>query len=164
MNINYLDIIYQLNDKYNIDKIYFTEKQFINMKYRIKRQNEFNKVKEQRLKDLELAGERLWRCNLEYVSPEKKEYMFRLFRTKESLKLLKDEKSTQFFIDSTYRCVLSNYNNTKALLLIVCYKSSANRFDLCCVVLLSYENGELLIELYNHLKNIYKFSPQINNI
>ena len=29
------------------------------MKYRIKRQNEFIKVKEQRLKDLELAGERL---------------------------------------------------------------------------------------------------------
>jgi len=29
------------------------------MKYRIKRQNKFNKVKEQRLKDLELEGERL---------------------------------------------------------------------------------------------------------
>ena len=29
------------------------------MKYRIKRQNKLNKVKEQRLKDLELEGERL---------------------------------------------------------------------------------------------------------
>ena len=87
--------------------------------------------------------------------------MYRLFGTKESLKLLKEEKSTQFFIDSTYRCVPSNYNNTKALLLIVCYNSSADRFDLCCVVLLSHENGELLFELYNHLKNIYKFSPKL---
>ena len=42
------------------------------MKYRIKRQNEFNKVKEQRLKDLKLTGERLWRFTFEYVSPEKK--------------------------------------------------------------------------------------------
>ena len=87
--------------------------------------------------------------------------MFRLFGAKESLKLLKDEKSTQFFIDSTYRCVPSNYNNTKALLLIVCYNSSPDRFDLCCAVLLSHENGELLIELYNHLKNLYKFSPKL---
>ena len=94
------------------------------MKYRIKRPNKFNKVKEQRLKDLELAGERLWRCTLEYVSPEKKENMYRLFGTKESLKLIKEEKSTQFFKDSTYRCVPSDYNNTKALLLIVCYNSS----------------------------------------
>ena len=87
--------------------------------------------------------------------------MYRLFGTKESLKLLKEEKSTQFFIDSTYRCVPSNYNNTKALLLIVCYNSFADRFDLCCAILLSHENGELLIELYNHLKNIYKFSPKL---
>ena len=26
---------------------------------------------------------------------------------------------------------------------------------------MSHENGELLIELYNHLKNIYKFSPKL---
>ena len=58
-NITYLDIIYQLNDKYNLDKIYFAKKQFINMKYRIKQQNEFNKVKEERLKSLEIGGERL---------------------------------------------------------------------------------------------------------
>ena len=42
------------------------------MKYRIKQQNEFNKVKGQRLKSLEIAGERLQICTLNYVSPEKK--------------------------------------------------------------------------------------------
>ena len=84
-NISYLDIIYQLNHKFNIDKIYFTEKQFINMKYMIKWQNEFNN-KRTKIKKFRL------RCTLEYASPEKKEYMYRL-GTKESLKLLKEEKS-----------------------------------------------------------------------
>jgi len=37
--------------------------------------------------------------------------MYRIFGTKESLKLLKEEKSTQFFIDSTYRCVLIELYN-----------------------------------------------------
>jgi len=85
--------------------------------------------------------------------------MYRLFGIKESLKLIKEEKNTQFFKVSTYRCGPSNYNNTKALLLIVCYNSSVDRFDLCCVVLLSHENGELLIELYNHLKKYINFLP-----
>ena len=70
--------------------------------------------------------------------------MYRLFGTKESLQLLKEEKSTQFFIDSTYRFVPSNYNNTKALLLIAYYNSSADRFDLWCVLPLSHENGRIV--------------------
>ena len=49
------DIEMYLYDKYNIDKIYFAKKQFINMKYRIKQQNEFNKVKEERLKNLDFG-------------------------------------------------------------------------------------------------------------
>ena len=73
--------------------------------------------------------------------------MYRLFGIKESLKLIKEEKNKQFFKVSTYRCVPSNYNNTKALLLISCYNSSVDRFDLCCVVLLGHESGELLLEL-----------------
>ena len=87
--------------------------------------------------------------------------MYRLFGIKESLKLIKEEKNKQFFKVSTYRCVPSNYNNTKALLLISCYNSSVDRFDLCCVELLGHESGELLLELYNHLKKIYKFSPKL---
>jgi len=85
--------------------------------------------------------------------------MYRLFGIKESLKLIKEEKNTQFFKVSTYRCVPSNYNNTKALLLIVCYNSSVDRFDLCFDVLLSHEKGELLIELYNHYKKYINFFP-----
>ena len=34
-------------------------------------------------------------------------------------------------------------------------------FELCCVAILSSENAELLIELYDHLKNIYKFNPKL---
>jgi len=40
-----------------------------------------------------------------------------------------------------------NYINTKALLLIVGYNSDCDMLDLCSVVLLSIEKGELLIEL-----------------
>ena len=53
------------------------------------------------------------------------------------------------------------YVNTKALLLIVGYNSLYDIFELCCVVLLSAENTELLIELYDHIKNVYKFNLRL---
>lgn len=51
--------------------------------------------------------------------------------------------------------------NTKALLLIVGYNSQYYIFELSCVILLSAENTELLIELYDHVKKVYKFNPKL---
>ena len=160
-NLTYLDVIYKINDKYNVENISFSEKQFNNMKFRINKQNNFNKIKEDRLKLLEVSGEKLWKCSHEYISVEKKDYMYRLFGTKFSLSLLNDDKIIQYFIDSTYRCVPLNYLNTKALLLIAGYNSQYDMLELCCVAILSAENTELQIELYDYLKNIYKFNPQL---
>ena len=70
------------------------------------------------------------------------------------MSLLNNIKITQYFIDSTYRCVPLNYVNTKALLLIVGYNSQYDIFELCCAILLSAENTELLIELYDNIKKV----------
>ena len=162
-NLTYLDIVYKINEKFNVEKITFSEKQFNNMKNRINKQKNYDRMKEERLKGLEVSGEKLWKCSHEYISFEKKDYMFRLFWfwTKYSLNLLNDDKIIQYFIDNTYRCVPLNYINTKSLLLIVGYNSQHDMFELCCVAILSSENAELLIELYDHLKNIYKFNPKL---
>ena len=48
----YLDIIYKLNEQYDVENIAFSEKQFNNMKYRIKKQNDYSRLKEDRLKNL----------------------------------------------------------------------------------------------------------------
>ena len=104
----YLDIIYKLNEQYDVENIAFSEKQFNNMKYRITKQNDYSRLKEDRLKLIELSGEKLWKCSHEYKSNDKKEYMFRLFGTKYSLSLLNNIKITQYFIDSTYTCVPLN--------------------------------------------------------
>lgn len=56
--------------------------------------------------------------------------------------LLNNEKITQYFIDSTYRCVHLNYVNTIVLLLIIGCISDSDMLELCCVVffLLKKEN------------------------
>ena len=87
--------------------------------------------------------------------------MYRLFGTKYSLSLLDDVKITQYFIGSTYGCIPLNYKNTKALLLIVGYNSQYYMIELFCIVLLCAENSKLLIELYDHIKNVYKFNPKL---
>ena len=87
--------------------------------------------------------------------------MYRLFGTKYSLSLLNDVKITQYFIGSTYGWISLNYKNTKALLLIVGYNSQYYMIELFCIVLLCDENSKLLIELYDHIKNVYKFNPKL---
>ena len=83
------------------------------MKYRIKKQNDYARIKEDRLKQIELADEKLWKFSHEYKSNDKKIIC--------SLSLLNDVKITQYFIDSTYECIPLNYKNIKALLLIIGY-------------------------------------------
>ena len=78
-----------------------------------------------------------------------------------NLSLLNDVKITQYFIGSTYECIPLNYINTKALLLIVGYNSQYYMLELFCIVLLYAENSKLLIELYDHIKNVYKFNPKL---
>ena len=46
----YLDIIYRINEQYDVENIAFREKQFYSMKYRIKKQNDDIRLKEERLK------------------------------------------------------------------------------------------------------------------
>lgn len=43
------------------------------MKYLIKMQNDYIKIKEERLKAIELKGEKLWKFIHEYISKDKKE-------------------------------------------------------------------------------------------
>jgi hypothetical protein len=42
------------------------------MKYRIKKQNDYARIKEDRLKQIELSDEKLWKCSHEYKSNDKK--------------------------------------------------------------------------------------------
>ena len=76
-----------------------------------------------------------------------------------SMKNLSDSNSTQFFDDSTYKCIPANLAKFKALLLIIDYDSSIDSFSICCACLLSHEDAETFSELYYYLKTIWKFIP-----
>ena len=130
------------------------------MKYQIKKQNDYARIKEDRLKQIELADEKLWKCSHEYKSNDKK-IIYIDYLELNNLSLLNDVKITQYFIGSTYGWISLNYKNTKALLLIVGYNSQYYMIELFCIVLLCDENSKLLIELYDHIKNVYKFNPKL---
>ena len=60
---------------------------------------------------------------------------------------LSDKYFTQFFVDSTYKCIPANLVKFKALLLIIGYDSSIDSFSICCAALLSHEDAEILSEI-----------------
>jgi len=52
------------------------------------------------------------------------------------------------------------YDKEKNLLLLMAYNSKSDLFEICIIAILSHEDTELFIEFYNHLKNVYNFSPK----
>lgn len=83
------------------------------------------------------------------------EHVIKIFETYNSMKNLSNKDFTQFFVDSTYKCIPANLEKFKALLLIIGFDSSIDSFSICCVAFLSHEDEETLSELYYYLKTIW---------
>ena len=116
---------------------------------------------EQRLKNIKLNDIPLQKFIINYYDNESKEYEgFRIFGTDESLKLLSSKHISQYFIDSTYRCLPINQKNIKALVLLIGYNTEREMFELCCAAVFSKEDSNIYSKFYEILKNNYSFNPK----
>ena len=75
------------------------------------------------LDKIEFWGEKLLLTRLEYYNEinNKENKVLRIYGTEDSVKLLSDEECTQYFIDSTYKCVPKIYEKSKNLLILIAY-------------------------------------------
>ena len=53
---------------------------------------------------------------------------FRIYAIDLSLSLLNNKKIKQYFIDTTYKCLPSDIDEAKSLLIMICYNNSTDKF------------------------------------
>lgn len=106
-----------------------------------------------------MKSETLLKSSHTFIDKNENEHIIKIFGTFNSMKNLSDKNFTQYFVDSTYKCIPAKLEKFKALLLIIGYDSSIDSFSICCAALLSHEDSETLSELYYYLKTIWKFIP-----
>lgn len=95
-----------------------------------------------------------------YDENSKKNQFFRIFATEENLKLLSSKNISQYFIDSTYRCIPNSQNNYEAFVLLIGYNTIREMFELCCCAIFSKEDTIIYKKFYETLKYNYSFEPK----
>ena len=125
----------------------------------------YNKVKhkniqiENYLDNIEVKGRKLLITTHKYLDKDEIQHTIKILRTKISMQNLSNKYFTQFFVDSTYKCIPNNLGY-KALLLIIGYNSKNDNFELYSAILLTHEDNETLSELYYYLNLVWKFQPK----
>ena len=99
----------------------------MNYKNNLKKQN----INESYLDKIEIRGNKLLKSKLRFNDTDDNEHLIKIFGAHKSMKNLCNKDFSQFFVDSTYKCVLNNIKNIKCLLLIIGYNSSKHFFELC---------------------------------
>ena len=153
-----LNLIHQ----YELTKISYTKAQFSRYKSELNKKYIYNKSLNERISDIKLYGNNLLLCHMNYKDIQSNKFKsFRIFGTFNSISLLNDKNINQFFIDTTYKSVPNDFNDAKALLVIIGYNYTKDLFELILVTLLSHEDTNILIEFYNFIINTYKWYPKI---
>ena len=86
--------------------------------------------------------------------------VIRIYGTDESLKLLNDNKVTQYFIDGTYKCVPYSLKSVNVLIILISYNHINKNFELCLIANFTKEDKENFKQFYSLLKNKYIFNPK----
>ena len=160
-SLNYDDIVLELIERYNVKKIKFSKKQFMNYKYQKKEVVNEEFFIDQKIKNIKLYDIPLQKYYINYYDIESKQYEgFRIFGTEESLNLLSSKNITQYFIDSTYKCLPANQKAIKAFVLLIGYNLERDMFELCCAAVFSKEDSNIYTQFYETLKNNYSFNPK----
>ena len=76
------------------------------------------------------------------------------------MSLLHSNEINQYFTDCTYKCIPADLKNVNALMVLLGYNFKIDKFQLVLIALLSSEESDIFIELYNFLKNTYSFKPK----
>ena len=161
-SLNYNEIMLNLVKKYEIKKILYSKSQFSKFKYDYNQKYIYNKNIKERLNDIKLYGKNLLICNMNYIDfNTNKNKNFRIFATQKSISLLKDTNIKQYFIDTTYRCIPHELDDSKSLLVMIGYNSAKDLFELILVGLLSNEDTNIFKDFYNFIINNYDWNPQL---
>ena len=156
--ISYDEIVKLFIQNYPKIEIKFTNKQFHNLKFKLK-ENDIKTVKDIDIIDnLKFLDEIMLKLYLKFLNEEDNYSEIRIFGTNETLKELNNKEIKQYFIDGTYK-VIPNIENVEVLVLIIGNKGYPNSNSLCCAILMSDEREETYIRLYNELKNKNNFIP-----
>ena len=160
-SLTYDDIVLELIDRFKVKQIKFSKSQFSNFKNRKKEKINIEYYQVERFKNLKLYEVPLQKLYMEYYDENsKKNQFFRIFATEESLKLLSSKNISQYFIDSTYRCIPNSQNNYEAFVLLIGYNTIREMFELCCCAIFSKEDTIIYKKFYETLKYNYSFEPK----
>ena len=159
--LNYNQILISLVKKYEVNKIIYTSNQFSNYKANLKKINLFDKNIYERLNDIKLKGKNLLSCFIKYKDIQTQTYKnFRIYSTDLSISLLNSKDINQYFIDTTFKCVPNEINDSNSLLVMLGYNNSKDIFELILVALITNEDNELLSNFYSYLINTYHWAPK----
>ena len=108
-----------------------------------------------------MKGKNLLSCFIKYKDIQTQTYKnFRIYSTDLSISLLNSKDINQFFIDTTFKCVPNEINDSNSLLVLLGYNNSKDIFELILVALLTNEDNELLSNFYSYLINTYHWAPK----
>ena len=108
-----------------------------------------------------MKGKNLLSCFIKYKDIQTQTYKnFRIYSTDLSISLLNSKDINQFFIDTTFKCVPNEINDSNSLTVMLGYNNSKDIFELILVALLTNEDNELLSNFYSYLINTYHWAPK----
>ena len=160
--LSYNQIVLNLVEKYNVKKIHYNLNSFNVFKTNFNKKKFVNKSVEEKLRDIKLYGKNLCVCKFEYLDVKHKDTnkIFYVFATQYSLSLLNSPDINQYFTDCTYKCVPNDLKGKYSLLVLMGYNFKSDKFQLILIALLSNEDTDIYVNLYNFLYNTYNFEPK----
>ena len=160
--LTYNEILLNLLEHYELEKITFIPNQFNVFKSNYNKKKFFNNNIYQKLDNIKLHGKNLLNCKwiIDIKNKDIKKN-FRIFGISYSLGLLHNKHISQYFTDCTYKCIPSDLIDINSFLVLFGYNHRLDKFQLVLIALLINEDTVIFTELYNFLKNTYLFKPYI---
>ena len=119
-SLTYDNIVLELVENYKVKLIKYSKKQISNFKNLKKEILNAEIYKEESLSNIKLYNINLQKFFIIYYDENtKNNETIRIYGVDNSLKLLSSEKISQFFIDSTCRCLPQNMKADNALVLLM---------------------------------------------
>ena len=157
--ITYDEILKLFIQTYPKVEIKFTNKQYHNLKAKIK-SDQINVNNDIDIIDnLQFLETKMLKTYIKFLNEDNEYSEIRIFGTEETFSYLRNKEIKQYFIDGTYK-VLPNIENIKVLVLIIGNRGYTNDNVLCCSVLMSDEREETFKRLLNELKVYFDFFPE----
>lgn len=157
--ITYDEILKLFIQTYPKVEIKFTNKQYHNLKAKIK-SDQINVNNDIDIIDnLQFLETKMLKTYIKFLNENNEYSEIRVFGTEETFSYLSNKEIKQYFIDGTYK-VLPNIENIKVLVLIIGNRGYTNDNVLCCSVLMSDEREETFKRLLNELKVYFDFYPE----